>query len=174
MTPTELLAAYLTGLRDFRDADLTLANLTGADLTGANLTGASLTGADLTRADFAWASLTRASLTRANLTGADLTGADLTGADLTGATRADRKLLSHGSIGRAPSSGRTVTWLVYEGGEPEIIAGCFNGTPAELRSAARKTHADNPAALDWYLRVASWIARDSRDAQGRAQTRAAI
>jgi len=154
MTPTELLAAYLTGLRDFRDADLTLANLTGADLT---------------RADFAWANLTRASLTRANLTRADLTGADLTGA-----TRADRKLLSHGSIGRAPSSGRTVTWLVYEGGEPEIIAGCFNGTPAELRSAARKTHADNPAALDWYLRVASWIARDSRDAQGRAQTRAAI
>ena len=113
MTPTELLAAYLTGLRDFRDSDLS-------------------------------------------------------GSDLRGATRDDRKLLSSGSIGRAPSSGRTVTWLVYEDGEPEIMAGCFDGTPAELRKAARKTHADNPAALDWYLRVASWIARDSRDVQARA------
>ena len=148
MTLTELLAAYLAGLRDFRDT-----NLKGANLRWANLGGADLGGADLRGA---------------NLGGADLEGADLRGANLKGANRSARKLLSSGSIGRAPSSGRTVTWLVYEDGEPEIMAGCFNGPPTELRKAARETHAENPAALDWYLRVASWIARDSRDVQARA------
>ena len=119
MTPTELLNQYLNGQRDFTWADLTGTDLTGTDLTGANLRWAHLTGA--------------------NLTGANLTGADLTGTDLTGATRNDRKLLSSGSVGRSPSSGRTVTWLVYESGEPEIIDVFFIGTPAELRKAARRT-----------------------------------
>ena len=92
MAGHEFAAAYRSGKRDFRGADLTDANLTDANLTGANLTDANLRHANLRHADLRHANLTDANLTGANLTDADLRHADLTDANLRHADLTDANL----------------------------------------------------------------------------------
>ena len=144
----DLRGANLRGA-DLRGADLRNANLYGAslrdaNLRGANLYGANLYGADLSYADLRNANLYGADLRDANLRGADLRGADLYDADLSGADLRGANLryasldettgivwARSGPCGIGP---RDILgwWSTAEG--LIIEAGCFRGSPAEMRA----------------------------------------
>ncbi len=88
--PSELLARYAAGGRDFEEASLEGANLQdvhliSVNLTGANLRNANLAGVNLAHAKLLGADLRGANLTKANLIGVSAIGAKLDGANLTGA-----------------------------------------------------------------------------------------
>jgi uncharacterized protein YjbI with pentapeptide repeats/serine/threonine protein kinase len=88
--PSELLARYAAGGRDFEDANLEGANLQdvhliSANLNGANLRNANLAGANLAHAKLLGADLRGANLAKANLIGTSAIGAKLDGANLAGA-----------------------------------------------------------------------------------------
>ncbi|NJK61070.1 MAG: hypothetical protein HC918_13670 [Oscillatoriales cyanobacterium SM2_1_8] len=87
--PSELLARYAAGGRDFEEAHLEGANLQNvhlisANLTGANLRNANLAGANLAHAKLLGADLRGANLSKANLIGTSAIGAKMEGADLSG------------------------------------------------------------------------------------------
>ncbi len=88
--PSELLARYAAGGRDFAEAQLEGANLQNVqlisvNLNGANFRNANLAGANLAHAKLLGADLRGANLTKANLIGVSAIGAKLDGANLTGA-----------------------------------------------------------------------------------------
>jgi len=88
--PSELLARYAAGGRDFEEANLEGANLQNVqlisvNLNGANFRNANLAGANLAHAKLLGTDLRGANLTKANLIGASAIGAKLDGANLTGA-----------------------------------------------------------------------------------------
>ncbi len=124
---------------NLRGADLSYANLRGADLYDANLRGANLRYAILSYADMSYANLSDANLYGANLSDANLYGANLRGADLRGASLRGASLdettglvwARSGPCGVGPREilGR---WSRSEG--LVIEAGCFRGSPAEMRA----------------------------------------
>ena len=159
MTPTELAAViedhrlWLAGkggkraiLRyaDLSYADLVGADLVGADLRDANLSGASLRDANLSHANLRGANLYDADLRNANLRGADLSyaslydadlsGADLRGADLSYASLDETTGLVWARSGPCGIGPRDILgwWSTAEG--LIIEAGCFRGSPAEMRA----------------------------------------
>jgi uncharacterized protein YjbI with pentapeptide repeats len=95
----------------------TMLDMYRSDLRGANLSGANLSGANLHGA---------------NLRGANLSEANLIGANLYGANGIIQ-------FGPMPTSGRMVYAYRYSV-SINIIAGCFNGTVAELRAAVIAKH----------------------------------
>ena len=124
MTPTELAAVI-------EDHRLWLAGKGGkrailryADLSYADLRGADLRGADLRRADLSYADLYDA-----NLSGADLDDADLSGAILDETTGIVWARSGPCGIGPRDILG---WWSTAEG--LIIEAGCFRGSPAEMRA----------------------------------------
>ena len=129
MTPTELAAII-------DDHRLWLAGEGGkrADLRGADLRGANLRGADLRGADLRYANLYGASLRDANLYDADLSGADLSGADLSYASLDETTGLVWARSGPCGIGPRDILgwWSTAEG--LIIEAGCFRGSPAEMRA----------------------------------------
>ena len=149
MTPTELAAViedhrlWLAGeggeraiLRgaDLRYADLRDANLNHADLRDANLRDANLNHADLRDANLRGANLRGADLSHADLRGADLSGADLRGADLSGAILDETAGIAWARSGPCGIGPREILgwWTPAEG--LVIEAGCFRGSPAEMRA----------------------------------------
>ena len=151
---------------DLSRADLHGANLSGANLRGANLYGADLYGADLRRADLSGADLRDADLYGADLYGADLRGANLSGADLRGADLRGADLYGADLYG-ADLSGASLdetTGLVWARSGPcgvgprdilgwwstaeglVIEAGCFRGSPAEMRARVAAGGWDWPEA----------------------------
>ena len=172
MTPTELAAViedhrlWLAGTggkrailsdADLRYADLRYANLSDANLSDANLSYANLSHANLSDADLRYANLSETDLRYANLSDADLSGADLRHADLRDA------ILRHANLRHADLSETTGIVWARSGpcghGPREILgwwtpaeglvieAGCFRGSPAEMRTRV--------AAGGW-----EWPARD--------------
>ena len=136
MTPTELAAViedhrlWLAGEGGER------AILRGADLRYANLYDADLRYADLRRAD----------LSGADLSGADLSGADLSDADLSGASLDETKGLVWARSGPCGIGPREILgwWSTAEG--LIIEAGCFRGSPAEMRARVAAGGWEWPAA----------------------------
>jgi len=171
MTPTELAAViedhrlWLAGTGGKRAilsyADLSYADLSYADLSYANLSYANLSYADLrdailSDADLRHANLSGADLRRAILRDADLRHADLSDADLSDAILRDAILrdadLSEttgivwarsGPCGHGP---REILgwWTPAEG--LVIEAGCFRGSPAEMRTRVAAGGWEWPAA----------------------------
>jgi uncharacterized protein YjbI with pentapeptide repeats len=167
MTPTEL-AAIIDGHRlwlagkggqraNLSYADLSHANLSYADLSYADLRDADLSHADLSYADLRYAILSDAILSDAILSYANLRHADLSYADLSDAILSSANLsyanLSEttgivwarsGPCGHGP---REILgwWTPAEG--LVVAAGCFRGSPAEMRTRV--------AAGGW-----EWPARD--------------
>ena len=149
MTPTEL-AAVIEGHRlwlageggerailrgaDLSDADLSDADLRDADLYGANLRGANLRNANLYDADLRGAILRDADLSGANLYDADLIGANLRGANLSYASLDETTGLVWVRSGPCGIGPRDILgwWSTAEG--LIIEAGCFRGSPAEMRA----------------------------------------
>jgi hypothetical protein len=131
MTPTELAAViedhrlWLAGEGGKR------ANLRYADLSGADLSGADLRGADLRGADLSYANLSHANLSHANLSYANLS-------ETTGIVWA-----RSGPCGHGP---REILgwWTPNEG--LVIEAGCFRGSPAEMRTRVAAGGWEWPAA----------------------------
>ena len=76
----------------------------------------------------------------ANLSGADLRGANLRGADLRGAKGIQ-------VYGPALSSGR----MVYVIDNTTVYAGCFKGTPQELKERAISE------GKQWYVKLADFL-----------------
>ena len=146
MTPTELAAViedhrlWLAGEGGER-AILSYADLRGAILDGANLRYANLYDADLYGADLRYADLRYANLYDANLYGADLDGADLSGAILD--ETAGIAWARSGPCGIGP---REILgwWTPAEG--LVIEAGCFRGSPAEMRAQVAAGGWDWPEA----------------------------
>ena len=144
MTPTELAAViedhrlWLAGKggkrADLRDADLRGADLYGADLRRADLYDADLYGAVLRRAILDGADLRYANLYDANLRHADLRGADLYGADLSGAILDETAGIAWARSGPCGIGPREILgwWTPAEG--LVVAAGCFRGSPAEMRA----------------------------------------
>ncbi|MFQ3679639.1 MAG: pentapeptide repeat-containing protein [Pseudanabaenaceae cyanobacterium] len=88
--PSELLARYAAGGRDFEEAQLEGANLEkvhliSVNLNGANLRNANLAGANLAHAKLLGTDLRGANLSKANLIGISAIGVKMDGANLTGA-----------------------------------------------------------------------------------------
>ncbi len=132
-------------------ADLRYANLYGADLRYANLYGANLVGADLSGADLRYANLRRADLYGADLRGADLryanlSYANLSYADLYGANLSETTGLVWARSGPCGIGPREILgwWSTAEG--LIIEAGCFRGSPAEMRAQVAAGGWDWPAA----------------------------
>lgn len=176
MTPTELAAIledhrlWLAGEGGHR-ADLKGANLENADLRGADLAGADLRDANLGGAYLGGAYLANASLGGADLAGANLVGATLGGANLGGAYLRDANL-RYSYLGRCYLAGAYLRdanldearglvwarsgpcgigprqilgwWTPAEG--LVIEAGCFRGSPAEMRTRVADGGWDWPSA----------------------------
>jgi uncharacterized protein YjbI with pentapeptide repeats len=145
MTSEELIAAYNSGQRDFRNAylrnaylgnaDLGGADLRGADLRGAYLGGADLGGAYLGGADLGGAYLRNAYLRNAYLRGADLRNAYLRGADL------GAQWVIQGPC-RSDGYYFMLTNLTGEG--VRVKAGCRNFTIKEAKAHWTKTRKNTP------------------------------
>jgi hypothetical protein len=141
MTPTELAAViedhrlWLAGEGGKR-AILSYANLSYADLRGADLRHANLSYANLRGADLSHAYLSDADLSDAILRYAILSGADLS--ETTGIVWA-----RSGPCGHGP---RDILgwWTPAEG--LIIEAGCFRGSPAEMRTRVAAGGWEWPAA----------------------------
>lgn len=152
MTPTELAAViedhrlWLAGEGGkraiLRYADLSYADLRGAILSYADLSYAYLRGADLSYADLRYANLSHADLSDADLSDAILRHANLSDADLSETT--GLVWARSGPCGHGP---REILgwWTPNEG--LVVAAGCFRGSPAEMRTRV--------AAGGW-----EWPARD--------------
>jgi uncharacterized protein YjbI with pentapeptide repeats len=171
MTPTELAAViedhrlWLAGkggqraiLRyaDLSDADLSDADLRYADLSYADLSDADLRHADLRHADLRHAILSGADLRDANLSYADLRYADLSDADLSDAILR-YAILSYANLsettgivwarsGPCGHGPREILgwWTPNEG--LVVAAGCFRGSPAEMRTRVAAGGWEWPAA----------------------------
>ena len=130
-----LRGAYL------RDAYLGRCNLRDANLRGAYLRDADLRGADLGGANLRYSYLGRCNLRDAYLDGAYLRDASLRGADLDEA----RGLVwaRSGPCGIGPR--QILGWWTAEEGLV-VEAGCFRGTPTELRQRVADGGWDWPAA----------------------------
>ena len=100
----------------------------------ADLRGASLRGANLSYAGLSGANLYGANLYGANLYGADLRGADLRGASLRGANLDETAGIAWARSGPCGIGPREILgwWTPAEG--LVIEAGCFRGSPAEMRA----------------------------------------
>ena len=151
----DLSYANLRGA-NLRDADLRGANLSHADLSDANLSGANLRDADLRDAILSYANLSYANLSGANLRYADLRyanlydanlrGADLDGADLSGANLSETTGIVWARSGPCGIGPREILgwWTPAEG--LVIEAGCFRGSPAEMRAQVAAGGWDWPEA----------------------------
>ena len=124
MTPTEL-AAVIEGHRLW---------LAGEGGERAILRGADLSDADLRGADLSYANLRYADLRGANLYDADLCGANLRGANLSYASLDETTGLVWARSGPCGIGPRDILgwWSTAEG--LIIEAGCFRGSPAEMRA----------------------------------------
>ena len=139
MTPTALAAIiedhrlWLAG-KGGKRAILRGADLSGADLVGADLRGATLSGAILYDADLRNANLRHTDLSGANLYDADLCGANLRGANLSYASLDETTGLVWARSGPCGIGPRDILgwWSTAEG--LIIEAGCFRGSPAEMRA----------------------------------------
>jgi hypothetical protein len=150
MTPTELAAVI-------EDHRLWLAGKGGqrANLSYADLSDADLRHADLRYADLSYAILSGADLRHAILSDANLRHADLSDADLSDAILRDA-ILSYadlsettgivwarsGPCGHGPRE--ILGWWTPEG--LVIEAGCFRGSPAEMRTRVAAGGWEWPAA----------------------------
>ncbi|WP_018024101.1 pentapeptide repeat-containing protein [Corynebacterium ulceribovis] len=113
------------------DANLYDANLVHADLTDANLSHANLAGGNLRGADLSYADLSHANLGHADLSYADLSHANLTGASLVGANMHNTQA---GDILQITGLHPRQIIVTPERDGWNINIGCWNGTPAELRT----------------------------------------
>ncbi len=131
---------------DLRGADLRRADLSRADLYGADLRGADLYGADLSYANLSGANLRDADLRYANLNHANLRYADLDGADLSGAILDETAGIAWARSGPCGIGPREILgwWTPAEG--LVIEAGCFRGSPAEMRAQVAAGGWDWPEA----------------------------
>ena len=154
MTPTEL-AEVIEAHR------LWMAGEGGsrADLSGANLSGAFLGGAFL-----GYANLRYADLSGANLSYADLSYADLSGADLSGAFLDATRGLVWARSGPCGIGPREILgwWSTTEG--LVVEAGCFRGSPAEMRAQVAAGGWDWPAAD--HERLAASVEKHLRRVEG--------
>ena len=153
-----LSGAFLSG------AFLSGANLSGANLSGANLSGAFLSGAFLGGAFLGYANLRYADLSGANLRYADLSGADLSGADLSGAFLDATRGLVWARSGPCGIGPREILgwWSTTEG--LVVEAGCFRGSPAEMRAQVAAGGWDWPAAD--HERLAASVEKHLRRVEG--------
>jgi len=158
-----LSGAFLGGA-DLRGADLRYANLGGANLGGAFLGGANLSGAFLGGAFLGYANLGGADLSGANLSYADLSGADLSGADLSGAFLDATRGLVWARSGPCGIGPREILgwWSTTEG--LVVGAGCFRGSPAEMRAQVAAGGWDWPAAD--HERLAASVEKHLRRVEG--------
>ena len=135
-------------LRDanLRGADLSYANLSHANLSYANLRGANLSYANLSYANLSHADLRDADLSDADLRYADLSDADLRYADLSGANLSETTGLVWARSGPCGIGPREILgwWSTAEG--LIIEAGCFRGSPAEMRARVAAGGWEWPAA----------------------------
>ncbi len=131
---------------NLRHADLRRADLYGADLRYANLRRADLYGADLRRAILVGADLRYANLYDANLRHADLRYANLYGANLSGAILDETAGIAWARSGPCGIGPREILgwWTPAEG--LVIEAGCFRGSPAEMRAQVAAGGWDWPEA----------------------------
>ena len=174
----DLSGADLSGA-DLSGADLRYANLSGAFLSGANLGGANLSGAFLGGANLSGAFLGYADLSGANLSGAflgganlryadlsyaDLSYADLSGADLSGAFLDATRGLVWARSGPCGIGPREILgwWSTTEG--LVVEAGCFRGSPAEMRAQVAAGGWDWPAAD--HERLAASVEKHLRRVEG--------
>ena len=146
----DLVDANLRGA-DLRDADLRGANLRDANLRGAylgdaNLRDAYLVDAYLRDANLENADLVGAYLGRCNLGGAYLGDADLRGAYLRDANLDEARGLVWARSGPCGIGPRQILgwWNAEEG--IVVEAGCFRGTPTELRQRIADGGWDWPSA----------------------------
>ena len=130
-----------------------------ADLSGANLSGAFLGGAFL-----GYANLRYADLSGANLSYADLSYADLSGADLSGAFLDATRGLVWARSGPCGIGPREILgwWSTTEG--LVVEAGCFRGSPAEMRAQVAAGGWDWPAAD--HERLAASVEKHLRRVEG--------
>ena len=140
------LGGAFLGYANLRYANLSGAFLSGAFLSGANLSGAFLGGADLSYANLRYADLSGADLRYADLSYADLSYADLSGADLSGAFLDATRGLVWARSGPCGIGPREILgwWSTTEG--LVVEAGCFRGSPAEMRAQVAAGGWDWPAA----------------------------
>ena len=146
MTPTEL-AAVIEGHRLWLAGEGgERAILRGANLRDADLRDADLSDADLSDANLRGANLSHADLRYANLYDANLRGADLDGADLSGAILDETAGIAWARSGPCGIGPREILgwWTPAEG--LVIEAGCFRGSPAEMRARVAAGGWEWPAA----------------------------
>ena len=119
---------------DLSGADLRGAILRHADLSGAILRGAILRGAILSGAILRGANLSEANLSYTDLSHANLSYADMSYAFLCGASLDETKGLVWARSGPCGIGPREILgrWTPAEG--LVIAAGCFRGSPAEMRT----------------------------------------
>ena len=131
---------------DLRYANLRAANLRDANIWGATLRYADLANADLENADLEGADLEGANLRAANLRGANLRGATLRYANLDGANLDEARGLVWARSGPCGIGPRQILgwWTAEEG--LVVEAGCFRGTPTELRQRVADGGWDWPSA----------------------------
>lgn len=139
---------------DLREADLHGANLAGADLYCAHFSDANLVGADLRRANLRSSHLSYANLRHANLIGADFRLADMICTVLKEAYLGERQVLQIGPIG---SRRDYLVAKLFEGGDTEVMAGCFNGTLSEFKEAVMRTHESGSKYREQYLSAIAFI-----------------
>jgi hypothetical protein len=183
LSGADLSGADLSGA-DLRYANLRYANLSGAFLSGAFLSGAflggaflgganlsgaflgyaNLSGAFLGGAFLGYANLRYANLSGANLSYADLIGADLSGADLSGAFLDATRGLVWARSGPCGIGPREILgwWSTTEG--LVVEAGCFRGSPAEMRAQVAAGGWDWPAAD--HERLAASVEKHLRRVEG--------
>lgn len=135
-----------------------------ADLSGANLSGAFLGGAFLGYANLRYADLSGADLRYADLSYADLSYADLSGADLSGAFLDATRGLVWARSGPCGIGPREILgwWSTTEG--LVVEAGCFRGSPAEMRAQVAAGGWDWPAAD--HERLAASVEKHLRRVEG--------
>jgi len=159
---------------DLRHANLSYANLSYANLSYADLSDADLRDAILRYADLSYAILSDADLRYAILSYADLRHADLSDADLSDA------ILRDANLSYADLSGTTGIVWARSGpcghGPREILgwwtpaeglvveAGCFRGSPAEMRAQVAAGGWDWPAAD--HERLAASVEKHLRRVEG--------
>ena len=124
---------------DLYDANMSYTSLSYANLSEANLRYADLRGAILDGADMSYASLSFANLSEANMSYTDLSHADMSYADMSyaflcGASLDETKGLVWARSGPCGIGPREILgrWSRSEG--LVIEAGCFRGSPAEMRA----------------------------------------
>ena len=156
MTPTELAAViedhrlWLAGKggkrANLRYTDLSHANMSYADLRYADLYDADLYDANMSYTSLSYANLSEANMSYADLRGADLSGADLSGADLCGAILDETTGIVWARSGPCGIGPREILgwWSTAEG--LIIEAGCFRGSPAEMRAQVAAGGWDWPEA----------------------------